>query len=346
VFYSPAMGCWIARAPTVVIEGKATRPRVRAATEEGARQALDRLMRTHGLGLSSPSRMTLDEYLSGWLDGHAPTVRASTLRSYRTHVERHISPLLGGMVVAKIRPSDVRRLIADRLAAGKSPATVGRIVTTLHVALQRLVDEDRALPDNPADVRLPRVDRPPVAVLTSEGAERVQAALEGHWLEPLIRLLLGSGVRLGEALALDWRDVNLTAGYIAVRVSKTKVRAVPISDDAIAALTELRAKRTLVDDRLPVFVAPRTGKRLGGWSVSHAFPKILVAAGLPRMRVHDLRHGTASLMLAAGTPMRVISEQLGHANPAITAKTYAHVVPEQQRAAIRGIGSRIGSRTG
>ena len=89
--------------------------------------------------------------------------------------------------------------------------------------------------------------------------------------------------------------------------------------------------------------------RLAPASASHALPRILEAAGLPKLAPHALRHGHATMLLSEGVPMRVIAEQLGHSNPSLTAKVYAHVVPESQAAAVRrldAIGSRIGSRDG
>lgn len=342
MFFSRADGAWIARVSLGVIDGRRVRHKVRAPTERAARAELERLQRAYSAG-GDPATMTLDAYLADWLAGVRPTVRASTHTSYAGHVRLHISPLLGGILVARLRPADVRRLIAHLLAARLSPATVRLVVTTLRIALGHAVRE-RAIPDNPADVRLPRAEREPVRPLTAEMAERILRAVEGDSYEALYRLLLGSGMRLGEAVGLDWRDVELDEAFVVVRTSKTKVRAVPLSDDAVAALRVHRARAPLLGPEVPVFLGPRTGRRLSGHTVSHAFPRLLEQHGLPRMRVHDLRHGTATLMLAQGTPMRVIAEQLGHANPSLTAKTYAHVVPEAQRSAIRSIGSRIGSR--
>lgn len=350
VFYDHAEGVWIARISLGQPGGKRVRHKARAHSEAAARAALETLQRTYGVG-GDLATMTLDAYLADWLKGHGPTVRPSTLRSYRGHIKHHIGPFLGGIPVAKLRRADVRRLIADRLAHGTSPATVGRIISTLRVALGAAV-ADHAITDNAAAVPLPRVEREPVRVLTIEDAERVMDAVAGHPLEPLYVLLLGSGLRLGEALGLDWRDVHLDDGYVSVRVSKTRVRATPISDEAVDALRLHMKSTPRYGPDEPVFLGLR-GKakteRLGPSAPSHALPRLLQRAGLRPMRVHDLRHGTASLMLAAGTPMRVISEQLGHANPSMTAKVYAHVLPESQRAAVRALNVRrraIGSRNG
>lgn len=319
----------------VTVNGKRRRNvlRVRRKSEADAWAALDRMRRDHLVGVD-PTRQTLDQYLQAWLHDHGPSVRPSTLTSYTGHVELHISPLLGGILAAKLRPADVRRLISDRLAAGRSPATVGRIVTTLRMALAQGV-RDRVLATNAADVRLPRVEPKPVPALSEDEAERIMDAVAGSWLEPIVTLLLGTGMRLGEACGLDWGDVDLERRFVLVRVSKTKVRAVPMSDTATEALRKHRAAAKRYGPAEPVFLGPRTKDRLSGASVSHGFPELLAAKGLTRMSPHGLRHGAASLMVAKGVHMRVVAEQLGHANPAMTARVYAHVLPEAQQDAVR-----------
>ena len=339
VFEDKASGTWIARVSLGVVGGRRIRHKVRAPTEKAAEAELERLLRAYGAG-GDPATETLDEYLAAWLVSHGRSVRPSTLASYRGHVELHIGPLLGGIRVAKLRPADVRRLVDDLERKGLSPATIGLVVTTLRIALNELV-ADRAIADNPAArIRLPRVVREPVRPLRPADADAIVDATAGTWLGPLVRLLLGSGLRLGEACGLDQRDLVLDSGYVRVRRSKTQVRAVPVSDDAVAALRDALAAAPRRGPDEPVFFGQRTGARLAGSSASHALPRILERAGLPPLAPHALRHGAATLMLADGVPMRVIAEQLGHANPALTSRTYAHVVPEQQRVAVRSLERR------
>lgn len=339
VYFDRVNGCWWARVSLGVVNGKRIGKKVRAPDKRSAERELETLRRTYAAG-GDPSQQTLDEYLADWLRDHGPTVRPSTLVSYTGHVDNHISPLLGGIPLRKLRATDVRRLIADRLAAGKSPATVGRIVTTLRIALTQAT-RDRVILDNPAAaVRLPRVTAEPVAALTEDEADRIVDATRGTWMETLVALLLGTGIRLGEACGLDWSDVDLERSFVLVRVSKTKVRAVPMSDTATEALRKHKAAAKVYGPAEPVFLGDRSGKRLSGASVSHAFPLLLKRAGLPSMTPHGLRHGVASLMIAKGVHMRVVAEQLGHSNPAMTARVYAHVLPESQRDAVRLLNRR------
>jgi len=338
-------GYWEARLSlgATTVDGRRQRNQLREKhrTEADAWLALERMRRDHLVGVV-PEKQTLDAFLHAWLRHHEASVKASTATSYRGHIENHIGPLLGGIVVSRLRSADVRRLIADRTAAGCSPATVGLIVTTLRMALQVGVN-DRVLTHNPATgVRLPRVERAPVAALTDAEADRILAVAQTGWMGPLVSLLLGTGLRLGEACGLDWGDVDLERSFVLVRVSKSgKVRAVPMSDTATEALRKHKEATKVYGPRVPVFLGERTGKRLRPASVSHAFPRLLTDAGLDRLTPHKLRHGAASLMVAKGVHMRVVAEQLGHANPALTARVYAHVVPSAQAEAVRVLNRKV-----
>lgn len=334
-------GVWIARYPLGTVKGKRITKRVRCRTEREAMAELERLRRDYGSG-GEPATGTLGQYLDRWLQGHARSISPATRVSYGGHIRLHIAPLLGGIPLARLQPADVRRLVDELERKRLSPASIVRVVTTLRIALHAAI-RDRLLVHNAADIReLPKVHRKPVRARTPAEAERLLDAVEGTWVEHIVRLLLGSAMRLGEAIGLDQGDLLLDAGFVRVRVSKTEVRAVPITDDAVAALREalVIAPRRGPDE--PVFFGPRRStKRLEGSSVTHALPRILDPLGLGHVTPHQLRHDAATLMLQGGHSMRVIAEQLGHRNPAITARVYAHVIPEAQRSAVASLERRI-----
>jgi integrase/recombinase XerC len=89
-----------------------------------------------------------------------------------------------------------------------------------------------------------------------------------------------------------------------------------------------------------VFVGPRSGERITASTVTHAMPRMLEDAGLPRLTPHGLRHGVATMMVARGVHMRAVADQLGHRNPSMTAKVYAHVTPEALKDAVQLLNRR------
>lgn len=338
MFYDHAERVWVARVSLGTVNGKRVRRKVRAATEAQARRELEVLQRAFRAG-STPAAGTLDAYLAEWLPAHARSIRTSTASSYETHIRLYISPLLGGIPLARLSVHDVRRLVADMERQGKSAGYIHLVIRTLSVALQQAVD-DRTLSDNPTrGVKLPRIEREPVRPMTEAEADAIVEAVRGSWLEYPVRVLSGSGLRRGEVLGLDQRDVMLDEGYVVVRRSKTKIRAVPVTDDAVDALREaLRAAPRRGPDE-PVFFGERAGDRLRGDSLTHALPRVLEAKGLGHLAPHALRHGFATRMLTSGADLRFVQEQLGHSRIGQTAQ-YAHVVPSALRARLRTLERR------
>ena len=318
--------------------GKRIRRTARAKTRREAERKLEQLRRDWSSRDIDATRDTLDTWLAAWLDDHRADIRASTWESYAGHVRLHIGPLLGGIRLGDLTAQDVKRLKADRLRAGLAPATVARILTTLGVALNAAVD-DGHLTRNPADsVKLPRVERQPVQAMTPDDAAAIVKAVKGSHIEHLVRLLLGSGLRLGEAVGLDWGDVHEADGYVVVRRSKTTPRAVPVSASGCEAVAALRATVDAHRRRsdMPVFTGERRKRqRLRKDSALHHFQRLMTDAGLPRYRLHDLRHGVATMLVAQGVHMKVVQQQLGHRSYQLTADTYSHVVPQHQQQAVR-----------
>jgi integrase len=290
----------------------------------------------------APAAMTVAEYMEMWLQGKRNVVE-STKAQYTNHVRVHIIPELGGYKLVDLRRRHVEAFVDGRsrhISTGTgrklSASTVRSILVTLRSALDEAVP--REIPDNPAaKVKAPTVRRPPVHALTVEEAGQLVEAVRGEWIEHLVVFLLGSGLRIGEAVALNQGDVQ--DGFVRLRKSKTSIRAVRVSRHGMEALHEAirQAPRRGKDE--PIFFSPRPNRqgvrdRLDRGSAQHALPRILERAGLRRMTPHGLRHGVATLMLADGVPMQLIAEQLGHRNPGMTAKVYAHVDPRLLREAM------------
>jgi integrase len=343
LFRRPA-GRWVAQVGYRGTDGRRKYLTRVARDERSATFALQALLARVGAGrTAADGQQTLDTFLDAWLTKVADTVRATTLRSYRGHVELHVSPLLGGIPIEELRVVDVERLIRSRRAAGKAPATIRRILTTLGMALEEAVTDGLLARNVARQVKRPKVEYRAISAMTAERAREVLAAVAADRDAALYVLLLGSGLRVGEALALDWRDVDLEYGTVFVRRGKTarSTRTIPVPPSVVAALRAHRARSSTIDPAAPVFTGSRKGERLRVDVVTHRLPRLLEAAGLPRLRVHDLRHAHATLLLAAGVPMQMIADQLGHANPAVTANVYAHVQPGALRQAVDALDDYI-----
>jgi integrase len=258
---------------------------------------------------------------------------------------------------------------------GLSPATVRRCGATLHKALRDAVRK-KLIPYNPADaVDLPRVkagaaDAPDdLRVWTHFQLDRFLAHVAGERLFPMWRLAAWTGMRRGEIAGLTWRDVDTDTGTLTVRRARVNVtsadvreskpktargrRRVELDEETRVALAAWRerqeAERKAWQDAWSgddlVFTL-QDGSALRPDYLSRTFQARAARAGLPVIRFHDLRHTHASLLLAAGVPVKVVSERLGHSTVAFTMDVYQHVLPGQQREAVQALADAVpgGSR--
>jgi integrase len=200
----------------------------------------------------------------------------------------------------------------------------------------------------------PQVQRREPRFLTPEQAQRLLSAAEGHPLEALYVTALMLGLRVGEALGLRWQDVDFDRRELHVvhtlqrvtaegeihsklRLLPTKTagseRTLTMPRAVVDALRAHRTRRGLVVLPSGYVFAHATGTPMEDDVARNELRALLDKAGLPRMRLHDLRHSCASFLLAAGVPPRMLMEMLGHASISTTMNLYAHVLPSLRQQA-------------
>ena len=238
-----------------------------------------------------------------------------------------------------------------------SPLTARHVRATLRIALAAAVREGRLGRNVASDARPPYVPHRPVTYLSAADVRNLLDATQDDPYGPLYALAASTGLRLGELLGLSWSDLDLEAGTLTVRrslavahdgawqlaepKSSRSRRTIPLPSIGRDAINRRKASQdaestaagTVWQDQHNLIFTDGVGRPMRPEGVSAAFQKARGAAGLPRVRFHDLRHSAATLMLAEGVPLAVISEWLGHAGIAITAQHYAAVVPQLRREA-------------
>lgn len=321
-------------------------------TRDDAEAALTTALAAVRNGVDSGNgRGTTGDYLTTWLAGKR-ALRPTTAECYRSHLELYLIPHLGHVRLSELRAAHLDSMYAAMTARTErplSPATVRRVHSTLHNALASAVKR-RLLAFNPADqVELPSAPRTPVVVWTPAHVARWLEHTATDRLAALWRVTVLVGLRRGELVGLRWADVDLSAGHLRVAQSvtaagrslhvgepKTKsgVRTVPLDAATVAALRSHRKAQAA--ERLAWagagvetgFVFTREdGAMLHPEHLSRRFRVLARHAGLPPIRLHDGRHTSASLALAAGVAMKTVSDRLGHSTTWVTADTYSHVTP-------------------
>lgn len=322
------------------------------------KEALEAQGRVRQPGQSKrPTRDTFEAYALRWIDGYAGrTARgfsASTRDGYRDALTRHAIPFFARYRLAEIEPADVRGFVRRLENRGLAPASVRRYVAPLRAMFAQAV-EDGDLRSNPASgVRVAGKSRESLQrALTETELGLLLAAIPddspsrwpGGWRLPF-RLLAETGLRIGELIALEWRDLDLGARpSLRVREGKTEsaARTVPLAPETAGALLTLRARAYRGDDHAPVFATTR-GTRLDDHNVRRALRRYAKPIGLGWIGPHTLRHTCASLLLQQGRSVRQVAAWLGHADRgALLLRTYAHLLDEGVGAPLDLFGARPG----
>ena len=312
---------------------------VSGKTKAEVRKKLRKLLADRDEGIAYDSEnLTVGGYLDRWLEAVKGSVRERTWQRHEQVVRVHLKPTIGSVKLDRLNALQVQSMYRQKLDSGLSARTVGIIHATLHKALKQAVRWS-LVPRNVAEaVTPPRPDRREIAPLTGEQTRALLNAARGDKLEALYVLAVTTGMRQGELLGLQWKDVDLEGGTLKVNrsvyegvVSSPKTRAgrrtIRLSKLAIAALKRHRIDAATLRLSEWVFTSAN-GTPIGHQNLrNRSWKPLLRRAGLPdSVRFHDLRHTAASLMLGQNVPLPVVSYVLGHANPNITATIYAHML--------------------
>jgi len=334
---------------TFTVRGTKKQAEVAAATQEAA---------IVGGTFVDPSKETVEEFLRRWMRDYVePSLALRTQQRYREIVEYDLVPYIGRLPLQKLRPSHVvaleQRLRHEgnhRNGGGLGPASVQKVHAVLHRAMAHAV-RWQAVQVNPVSaVDRPVVPKAEIQVVTPDQARALLRALRGHPYELPLRVALLCGLRLSELLALRWRDIDWDRGSLTVhqaldlpapdgtpRFKETKThraeRPVSLPAQLVEDLREHRARQLERRLAAPVWAdldlvfTNERGEPVLAVTLRKYLYRVLAEAGLPRVRLHGLRHSMATLMLAAGEHPKVVSERMGHSSVAFTLATYSHVIP-------------------
>ncbi|MBO0780688.1 MAG: site-specific integrase, partial [Ktedonobacteraceae bacterium] len=287
-------------------------------------------------------------------------LRSTSYAAYEQLIRNHITPAIGHIQLQKLTSQHVQTLYSQRLKDGYAPETVRAIHRMLHRAFSDAV-EWKLIGYNvcaKGKVKQPRRVKHEIQPLTKEQAQALLAAAKGHWfLEALLTLAIATGMRRGELLALRWSDVDFAGQCLYVRRTVTRIGSKGLVKGLVESepKTESSKRRIL----LPRFVlealhlhrerqaqmrsltedwqdhdlvfSGKQGRYIEVTDLRFHFKKLLRKAGLPDIRIHDLRHSAATILLEMKVQPKLVQELLGHSNIGITMDLYSHVLPSMQR---------------
>lgn len=329
------------------------------ATKREAQAALAELIGNVNQGTYvTRTKQTVAAFVEEWLVAIAPTVRIATHYSYARNLRLHVIPYIGSMPMVAVDAGMLNGLYArlladgrkDREGGGLSPRSVRYVHTILHRVFKDAVKWGR-LVRNPSDSADPprsiASGAPEMTIWSADELRRFLGGVKDDRLYAAYLLLATSGMRRGEALGLRWADLDLDVGRAAIRQTVIVVghvvrmgtpktakgrRTVTLDGTTVSLLREHRARqnaeRLLVGagwSDLDLVFCRVDGTPLHPERFTRQFSERGRQLGLPKIRLHDLRHGWATMALAAGVHPKVVQERLGHANISITLDTYSHV---------------------
>jgi integrase len=329
--------------------GKRKRRDVYGKTKREVQDELTKLQnaKAHGT-LTKPSRTTVGQFMQQWLNDVARvSVKATTYANYQGVVKNHITKHIGGIPLQRLEPHHVQAMYST-MEQEKASSETRRLV---HVVLSRGVKQalkwGLVVRNVCCAIDPPRVVKSDITPLNPGQVGKLLAAAKDARLEAIYMVAIGIGLRLGELFGLQWSDVDLDASTLAVRHTLTEVggkltltepktakgrRLVTLPRRVVDALVDHR-KRMVASGfaGVPfVFCNSRGGPLRRSHFHRNEFKPLLKRAELPAIRFHDLRHTSATLLLAQGVHPKVVQERLGHAQISLTLDTYSHVLPSMQ----------------
>ena len=358
------------------VDGK--RKAVYGDSFEEARRKLNEVLNEIAKGVYiEPNKYSVEKWLRDWLELYAlPTVKRSTYISYEVYVRLHLVPELGRIKLTSLRTEDLQRFFKKKAGTeekkGLSPKTLRNIYNMLHAALDQAAIDRKIIRNPILGVKLPKVKAKEMRVLSLEEQAALQEAVSrSNELHAYgITFAVNTGVRLGELLGLQWKDVSEKGHYIHIRrtlgrlqkvdekgclvkkekgVTSTEIvvrspkselsmRKIPLFDELWDDLMAYKKNQSAHKEALGaayhdlgyVFATP-LGMPNDPKVFQTLFKRIIEDAGIEPANFHALRHTFATRALESGMDIKVLSAILGHAQASTTLNLYGHVLPDHKK---------------
>lgn len=329
-------------------DGKPIRKAVYGRSSQEVSKKLRELLQAKASGLPAPRRdCNIAEVMTEYLENCKPDVRQKTWDSYALLTRLHVTPHFGREKLVNLDVQKVERWMRHLREKGLSPHTIALCRAVLNRAIGMTVRYGWIGRNVVALTKAPRLERRVPPKSETKDAIEILDAFKEHRFLPLVTLSLGLGLRIGEVLGLRWVDVQKNSSGVPERIT-VRVQLQKLKGQY--ELVPPKSKRAVRSLALPAFVAEALQQQQRAQEATEGFEnpmglvftnlsggpleyqnvrrdcmKVLEKAGISGVRLHDLRHLCASLLIAKGIHARVVMEILGHSQISLTMNTYAHV---------------------
>ena len=312
-----------------------------------------------------PSKLRVGDFLDKWFDSYVMNnTRPKTVEGYEVIIRLHLKPYLEHIEISKLQPFHIQDIENHLLEAGRSPRTVQHVHRVIHQALAHAMKWGLVWRNVAAVVKPPKTSNPNIRVPEQNEVLSVLVAAKETPYYAALRYMAFTGCRRGECLGLRWDDIDLDRRLASVVQTIQRIngkgiviqppksgkgrRAIALDSGTVEILRlhrvqqleqRLQLGELWVDHGL-VFPGPK-GKPLDPSVLTHTFKRLCKSEGISGVRLHDLRHFHATLLLKEGTHPKIVQERLGHATISITLDTYSHVIPSMQLDAANSFASAM-----
>ncbi len=306
------------------------------------------------INIVKKSSITVKQFLDNWLNTYCiNNLKLTTYTGYKQHIEKYINPRIGDIKIIDLRSLQIQNMYYDLLKNGRingnKPLNSKTVIQThriLHKALKNAVML-QIINYNPSDsVELPKKKKYKYEILQQSEIKEFISSFEDTEIYLAILMGLALGLRRGEILALQWKDIdfNNSTVYInkslvysnrEIKIDTTKTeesnRIVLIPNDLLIILKNEKSNRKASSD--DYIILNLKNERFNPGSFARRYTELRDRKGLKKVRFHDLRHTNATLMYKSGIKTKVMQERLGHSNISTTLDIYTHLFKEDQKEA-------------
>lgn len=342
------------------LTGKRKQKKKRGFTsKKEAESALTKLLsEVHTGTYVEPSNLSYGEYLENWFNTKKYSVGIQTAKVLKGYLNSRIIPSLGNIKLAKLTSLHMQNYVNSLRDEGLKRGTIEKIIKIIRNSLEHAIDLELITKNVAAKTKLPKSDKEELTVWNEQEVQLFLKVAQESRYSVAFHMALVTGMRQGELLGLRWKDVDLEKGHLTISQTlshdgktfllggktKSSLRKILLPASTIAKLKKHRAvvlKEKLSQgeeyhDNDLVMCTP-SGTPINPANVRRSLNDLIKKAAVPKIRFHDLRHTHATLLLAKGVNVKVISERLGHSNIKITLDTYSHVLPTMQEDAVNKI---------
>ena len=302
------------------------------------------------------AKLTTGEYLTNWITKkHKTSIAATTYRRYASLINIHIIPALGTIKLQAVTKNHINALMLQMREKGQSARSQQQARAVLSAAFESAMEDDLVASNPVAKSRTISLDSAQIHPLSLAEVQTLLAKTTGVQMQARVRMAVLYAMRQGEALGLQWKDVDfnkktvfiwqqiqkIDGKYEFVKLkSEDSIRTLEIDDDTLAALKAHKVQQNIDrlamgdrwDDHDLVFTNS-IGKPIDSKTDYRHWHRALANAGLPIKRLHDARHTAATLLFDQGLDIEVIRRFMGHSSVLLTSKTYVHHSARQLKGA-------------